>query len=266
MLLAELRHLFLRLRVLVLLVVLFALPVFLAIAVKASGGPSSGRGPAFVDQVSHNGVFAAFAGLTVALPFFLPLTVAIVAGDAIAGEASLGTLRYVLTRPSGRARLLLVKGTTVVAFCLAGALAVVIGGLIAGAILFPLGHVIGLSGTAFSLGDGILRALFAGVLVAASLLGLAAIGMFISTLTDVPVGAMAATLGMAILSTVLDAVPQVSAIHPWLITHNWFTFGDILRSPITWHGIGRDLLVQGGYIVVFGAAAWARFTTKDVLA
>ena len=266
MLRAELWHLFRRTRILVLLVVLLLLPVLLTVAIKVSGGPSSGRGPAFLDQVSHNGVFAALAGLTVALPFFLPLTVAIVAGDTIAGEASLGTLRYVLTRPSGRGRLLAVKGATVVAFCVVAAIVVALGGLIAGSILFPIGNVIGLSGTSFSLADGILRALFAAVIVGASLLGLAAIGLFISTLTDVPVGAMAATVGAAILSTVLDSVPQVSAIHPWLFTQHWFAFGDLLRTPISWHDIDRDLLLQAGYVVVFASLAWARFTTRDVLA
>ncbi|MGI8752903.1 MAG: ABC transporter permease [Acidimicrobiales bacterium] len=266
MLSAELVQLFRRTRTIVLLGVLLVLPILLSVAIYLSGGPGSGQGPAFLDRVSHNGVFAALAGLTVALPFFLPLTVAVVAGDTIAGEASLGTLRYVLTRPSGRGSLLAVKGATVATFCIAGALLVAIGGLIAGSILFPIGNVIGLSGTSFSLGEGVLRTLLAAVIVGASLLGLASIGMFISTLTDVPVGAMAATVGVAVLSSVLDAVPQVHAIHPWLFTHNWFAFGDVLRTPVSWHNIVRDLLLQAGYIAVFASAAWARFTTRDVLA
>ncbi|MGH9061080.1 MAG: ABC transporter permease, partial [Acidimicrobiales bacterium] len=68
------------------------------------------------------------------------------------------------------------------------------------------------------------------------------------------------------LSQILDAVPQVHAIHPWLFTHQWMSFGDLLRAPVEWHSIGRDLLLQAGYIAVFGAATWARFTTRDVLA
>ncbi len=266
MLITELRHLFRRTRVVVLLAVMFLIPVLLAVAVAISGGPSSGRGPSFLDRVSHNGVFAALAGLTVALPFFLPLTVAVVAGDTIAGEASLGTLRYLLARPAGRLRLLLIKAAATVTYCLAAALAVAVGGLIAGAILFPIRNLTTLSGTTISLADGIGRTLLAAVVVGASLLGLAAIGMFISTLTDVPVGAMAATAGLAVLSQILDAVPQVHAIHPWLFTHQWMAFGDLFRSPVDWHGVGRDLLLQVGYIAVFGTAAWARFTTRDVLA
>jgi ABC-2 type transport system permease protein len=266
MLLAELGALFRRTRVRVLLAVLVAVPFLLAVAVRVSGGPNPGGGPTFLDRVSHNGVFAALAGLVVTVPFFLPLTVAVVAGDAIAGEASLGTLRYLLARPAGRSRLLGTKSAGIVAFCLVAALAVAAGGLIGGAIFFPLGRVVTLSGTTVSLGAGIWRTLLAALVVAGSLLGLGAIGLFLSTLTDAPVGAMAATVGFAVLSAVLESVPEVSFLHPWLFTQGWESFSDLLRVPVQWAGIRHDLLLQLGYVAVFGSAAWARFTTKDVLA
>ncbi|HLH45559.1 MAG TPA: ABC transporter permease subunit [Acidimicrobiales bacterium] len=266
MLLAELRMLYRRTMVRVLLIVLFLIPVLLAVAVRFSGGPGAGQGPTFLDQVSHNGVFAALAGLTVCITFFLPLTVAVVAGDTIAGESSLGTLRYLLTRPAGRVRLLGVKAATVVAYTLSAALAVAIGGLAAGAALFPIGPVVGLSGTPLSLGDGIARSLLAAVIVGASLLGLAAVGMFVSTLINSPVGAMVITAGIEVAGLVIQGVPQLGFAHPWLFNHHWLAFGDVLRTPIYWSNIGRDLLLQVGYVAVFGAAAWARFTTRDVLA
>ncbi|MGH9077374.1 MAG: ABC transporter permease [Acidimicrobiales bacterium] len=266
MLLAELHTLFRRARVRALLAVLFLIPFLLTVAVRLSGGPSAGDGPTFLDRVAHNGVFAALAGLAVTIPFFLPLTVAVVAGDAIAGEASVGTLRYLLARPAGRVRLLGVKSATLLAYCVLAGLVVAAGGLVGGAIFFPVGRVLTLSGTTVSLAEGIWLSFLAAVVVGTSLLGLAAIGLFISTLTDVPVGAMAATVGIAVLSAVLDAVPQVSYLHPWLFTHDWQAFPDLLRVPIVWSSIDRDLLLQLGYVVVFAAAAWARFTTKDVLA
>jgi ABC-2 type transport system permease protein len=69
-----------------------------------------------------------------------------------------------------------------------------------------------------------------------------------------------------ILSGVLDAIPQLHAIHPWLLTDDWTSFTDALRTQIPWQGITRNLERQVAYIAVFGSAAWARFTTKDVLA
>src|SRR5437763_5698432 len=124
MLFAELGHLFRRRRVHALLVVLALVPTAIVVAVKLSGGPDHGDGPTFLNQVTHNGVFAALAALTITLPVFLPLAVSIVAGDAVAGEAGLGTLRYLLVRPAGRTRLLVAKAITIVVFCFPATLAV----------------------------------------------------------------------------------------------------------------------------------------------
>lgn len=265
MLLSELKLSFGRLRTRALLIGLAAIPSLLVLAVKLSGGPDNGNGPTFLAQVSHNGVFAALAGLTVVIPFFLPLAVAVVAGDTIAGEASLGTLRYLLARPVSRTRLLVAKLVSASVFCIAASLAVVVTGLVLGSIVFPIGDVSTLSGTSISLGNGVLRAGAAAGVVGVSMLGLAAIGLFISTLTDSPVGAIAACAGVAITSQILDAIPQLSAIHPFLLTHQWLSFGDLMRTPIAWGNIGDNLLLQLGWTAVFGLAAWARMTTKDVL-
>jgi ABC-2 type transport system permease protein len=266
MLLAELRHLFGRRRVQALLVILALVPTGVVIALRVSGGPGGGEGPAFLGQVTNNGVFASLAALTITLPIFLPLAVAIVAGDAVAGEASLGTLRYLLVRPAGRSRLLAVKSAAVVVFCLAAPIVVAGAGLVVGSILFPVGRVTTLSGDTLSIASAAVRIAGAAGLVGVSLLGLAAIGLFASTLTDIPIGAIAATLGMVILAGVLGTIPQLSAIHPWLLTNGWLSFGDLLRSHVTWTAITRNVALQAGYGLVFGAAAWARLTTKDILA
>jgi len=76
---------------------------------------------------------------------------------------------------------------------------------------------------------------------------------------------MASTVGLAITSQILDAIPQVSAIHPWLPTHYWLAFGDLLREPVDLSLMTRGLLLQLAYVLVFASAAWARFTTRDVL-
>lgn len=266
MLRAETAALLRRARSRALFVLLFAFPVFLAIAVSISGGPPNGAGPTFLDRASHSGVFTALAGLVVMMPFFIPLSVSIVAGDAIAGEASMGTLRYLLVRPSGRGRLLAVKAVVVAGFCLAAALIVVVAGLLAGVVLFAHGPVVTLSGTTIPFLDGVGRALLSAVVVGASMWGLAAIGLFISTVTDVPIAAMAITLGIVIFSAILDSISQVDFLHPWLLTNYWTAFTDLARDPMRWHLVWKDIVLQVGYMAVFGAGAWARMVTRDVLA
>jgi ABC-2 type transport system permease protein len=264
--LVEARTVFGRARVRALLLVLAAVPVLLALIVYFAGGPAAGAGPSFLDRVQHNAVFTALAGLTVTMPFFVPLTIAVVAGDAIAGEASLGTLRYLVARPAGRARLLAAKGVVLGLFCLAAALAVIVAGLAAGVAFFPHGQVVTLSGTTVPFVDGVGRTLLAGLVVGLSMFGYAAVGLFVSTLTDVPIAAMAVAVGAAIVVAILDSVSELSFLHPWLFTNYWTAFADLARDPVRWHNIWKDLVLQAGYVAVFGAAAWARMTTRDVLA
>ncbi|MFJ5949950.1 ABC transporter permease [Streptomyces noursei] len=266
---SELGTTFRRWRTLVLLAVLAAVPVLVGVAVRIQAGRSGGgdgRGPAFLTAVTGNGLFLVFTALAVTLPVFLPMAVGVIAGDAVAGEAHTGTLRYLLVAPAGRGRLLLAKFGTVVAFCLAGTLVVALSALATGALLFPLGDVTLLSGTSISLGEGLLRALAIAGVVALSLLGVAALGLFVSTLTDSGVAAMATTVGLVLTAQILDGIPQLQAIQPYLFPHYWLSFADLLRDPVYWDGIQRDLGLQALYAAVFGSAAWARFTTRDVTA
>jgi ABC-2 type transport system permease protein len=262
---SELLTLFRRRRTWAMIGALALIPVLIGIALRVAGPAPSGRGPAFLGQITENGLFVGMTALVVAIPLFLPLTIGVVAGDTIAGEASHGTLRYLLIAPAGRIRLLLVKYTGAAVFCAAATLTVVIAGTIVGWVLFPIGPVTLLSGVTVSVGEALLRFLAIAAYVTVSLLGLSAIGLFLSTLTTVPVGAMAATAILAVVSQIVDALPQLEALHPWLFTHYWLGFGDLLREPPVWDSFVDNAVLQAGYVVVFGALAIGRFLTKDVL-
>ncbi len=263
---SELTVLFRRRRTWAMLLALAAVPVLIAVAVRLTSSPvAPGRGPPFLDRVTQNGLFVAITAMVVCIPLFLPLTIGVVAGDTIAGEAGLGTLRYLLVAPAGRVRLLVVKYAGAAVFCLAATLTIVVSGAAIGAALFPVGPVTLLSGDTIGVGESVLRSLLIAGYVTVSMLGLSAIGLFISTLTDVPVGAMAATIVVSVVSQVLDALPQLDWLHPWLFSHYWLDFADLLRQPIEWSSFGTNALLQGGYLLVFGALAYGRFVTKDIL-
>jgi ABC-2 type transport system permease protein len=262
---SELKVLFRRRRTWALLLALAAVPVLIAVAVRLSSAVPPGRGPAFLDRISQNGLFVGVTASVVCIPLFLPLTIGVVAGDTVAGEAGLGTLRYLLVAPAGRVRLLLVKYAGAAVFCLAAPLVVAGTGAAIGALLFPIGPVPLLSGDVIGVGESLLRLLFIAAYISVSLLGLSAVGLFLSTLTDVPVGAMAATIVLAVVSQVLDVLPQLEWLHPWLFSHYWLGFADLLRQPISWDSFGSNALLQAGYLAIFGALAYSRFATKDVL-
>jgi ABC-2 type transport system permease protein len=264
---SELRIVFGRRRNLALLGVLAAIPVVLAIAIKVSSGPDDdggGGGPGFFEAITSNGLFVAFAALAATLPLFLPLAVAAASGDAIAGEANQGTLRYLLTIPAGRTRLLLTKYAAVVIFGLSATALVALAGVVSGLALFGGGEVILLSGTTTSLVDGVWRLALSVLYLSAGFAALGAIGMFVSTLTEQPIAAIVATIGVEVLMFILDQIPQLAWLHPWLLVDWWTAFGDLLRDPISTEAISRGLLTALAYTVVFLAAAWARFRSKDI--
>lgn len=262
---SELRLLFGRRRNQILLLVLALVPVLIGVAIRVSTGEAEpGEGPPFLDRVSGNGMFLAFTGLATVVPFFLPLTVGVVSGDAVAGEAQAGTLRYLLTVPVSRARVLAVKYGALVVFAVAASLLVAAVGLVVGWALFPTGDVTLLSGTSISATSAIWRSVLVALYVATSLAGLAAIGLAVSTFTEVPVGAMATTVVLAITSQILDAIPQLSWLHPWLFSHHWLAFGDLLRDPVPTGVMVDGLLLQAGWIVVALSIAYSRFTTRDI--
>ncbi|WP_097874005.1 ABC transporter permease [Streptomyces sp. ms184] len=272
---SEITTLLRRHRTYALLAVLAAVPVLIGIAVRietggggggGEGGEGGGAGPAFLAQVTNNGFFLVFAALAATLPVFLPMAVGVVAGDAIAGEANGGTLRYLLVAPAGRTRLLLVKYASVLVFCLVATLVVAVSALAVGALLFPVGDVTTISGTRIGFGEGLVRAALTALVVAVSLTGFAAIGLFVSTLTGSGIGAMAATVGLLITVQILDSIPQLSGVHPYLFAHYWMSFADVLREPVYWDDLSRNFQLQGLYVAVFGSAAWARFTAKDITA
>src|SRR5580692_9177870 len=104
---SELRITFFRRRNQLLLLVAALFPLLIGIGLKVAapqGGGGGGRGPgasgaAYFSQLAGNGVFLSFVALSLLLILVLPVVVAVVAGDSIAGEAGYGTLRYLLAVP-----------------------------------------------------------------------------------------------------------------------------------------------------------------------
>lgn len=261
---SELRLIFGRRRNQAGLLVLAAVPVLIAVAVKVSSPGRGGDGPDFFSSITENGLFVALASLTLELGLFLPLAVAAISGDSVAGEANTGTLRYLLTVPVPRARMLAVKYLAIVIFSVAATLTVTVTGIVMGLALFGGGNMTLLSGTQVGFGEGLLRVLLATLYLSLCFASLGAVGLFVSTLTEQPIGAMIAVVIFSTASFILDSIPQIGWLHPFLITHNWLAFGDLFRSPIAWDGLQQGVYVAAAYVLVFWLAGWARFAGKDV--
>jgi len=244
--------------------ILAVFPIIIAVATKVSPPGASAEDPGFFGSIVSNGFFVALAALTVEIALFLPLAVAAISADAIASEANTGTLRYLLTVPVGRTRLILVKFTSILIFAFAATLLVAGVGLLAGLILFGGGKVTLLSGAQVPLINGVLRLLLVCAYLTICLTALGTVGLFISTLTEQPIAATIAVMILTIASAIMDNIPQLSWVHEYLISHHWTAFAAFLRDPIDWGAVGPGLLSALIYTAVFGTAAWARLSNRDI--
>ena len=262
----ELTRLLTRRRTWLTIALLAGLPVVVGVFLRWTGiGPRPGQGPALLSEVLENGLLFPAAALALVLPIFLPVATAVISGDTVAGEAQQGTLRYLLTRPVSRTRLLVAKLASTVVFVALAVVAVAVVGLASGALLFGIEPVSAtLSGTELTTAQVVARTLLAMAYVGISMLGLASIAIFASTRTDSSLAAALAALATFVISQVLDLIDATRAIRPYLPTHDWFAFIDLFRDPILWHDVVRGVGLQVVYMVVFLGAAWASFSTKDI--
>jgi ABC-2 type transport system permease protein len=261
------------------LLLLCGLPVLVAVFVAVTHlAPPPGQGPALLSAVLSSGSLYPAAALAIVLPIFLPVAVAVVAGDSIAGEAGSGTLRYLLARPVGRTRLLAAKLVALIVYTLSAVILVAVTAYLTGIALFGAQPVVAtpgglttsdiaatsLSGSGLTPADIALRTIGAVAFIAVSMLGVGAIALFLSTITDSALGAALGALAALITSEVLVSLNAASAVNPYLPTRYWLAWIDFFRDPIVWRNIERGFAVQAAYVVVFLAASWAHFATKDI--
>jgi len=273
----ELRKLARRPRTWATLLLLDLLPTVVAVLLAVTHlGPRPGQGPAFLSAVLANGTLFSVAALAIVLPLFLPVAVAVIAGDSIAGEAQSGTLRYLLTRPVGRSRLLVAKLISVLVFVLVAVVLVAGTGFVVGKLLLggqPVSAatvvtsgstVTSVSGSTLGAGQVAVRTLLAVGYVALSMLGVAAMALLLSTFTDSPLSASLGALAFLIGSSLLLTLDAARGLAPYLPTRYWLSFIDLFRDPILWRNVERGVLLQLAYVAVLLGAAWANFSTKDI--
>ncbi|HVL85851.1 MAG TPA: ABC transporter permease [Pseudonocardia sp.] len=270
----ELRLMLRRRRVWLCWALLCALPALVAVLLATTGlAPAPGQGPAFLSAVVSDGRLYPAAALALVLPVLLPITVAVVAGDTVAGEATAGTLRYLLVRPVGRLRLLVAKLVSVAVFVLLAVALVTVTSYAVGVAAFGSGEnaalgggggVTSLSGVVLTPLDLVARTALTVGYLALCMLALGALGLFFSTLTDSPLAAALGVLALVVTSSALLPLDAAAAAHDYLPTRHWLAWIDLYRVPVAWGSVRDGAAVQAAYVLLAFGAAWANFATKDV--
>ena len=262
-----------RVRTLVVVAVLIALPTLIVVAIKARGDrPGRGQnGEGLFRLAQQSGLLVPAAVLGVASGFLLVVIAGLLAGDSVASDSAWGNLRYVLMRPVSRTRLLLAKAAVAAALIWACVIVVALTALVAGLIAFgshpvtvPLVSGGGVGSFTLSTTTVLVRVAVGTAYVAFGFTALLAIGTFMSTLTDTPTGAIGATIGIYIVSEILDGIDQLGEVRYGFPTHYLSAWQPLLTEN-RWSGdIAAGIIVQLAYLVVFGAAAIIWFRRKDI--
>jgi len=266
---AELRWIFRRPRTLAVLGLLALVPIVIGIGltlVNRSVGTNapSDSGAALLSSAINNALVLPIAAMVMTLTLLLPLASAMAGADAIAGEASHGTLRGWLLAPVSRGRLLAVKAFGVATVSVVAVLAMSITGFATGLVIGGTDSLFTLSGTTLSVGQAMLRILLAGGWIVLQLWAVGAIALAVSSWTEHPMLVVASVLAGNIVFTILGFLDSLKWLHPFLLTQNWaLAPADVLQDPMSTAMLGEGALRAACYIVVGLSLAYARLVTRD---
>lgn len=256
---------------------MFAVAVTVALEATGSGRTERvGDIPLFIIP-STSGFSVPVIVLSSTMKFFLPLAVAIFAGEAVAGEAGWGSLRYALARPISRTRYLASKLVVALSFSLVAVALVVLSALAVGTAAFGWHAFIAADGStstvvhsavqtfapAVTLGKLALATLY----VAAGMTSIFAFAFLLSTLTNRSFVAVVGGVGLTILSRVLnsDYLPGVAVLNRYMPNNDIDLWLHLFQKPSLTAGMAHFLLLQVVYVSVFLAVAWWWFVRKDIL-
>jgi ABC-2 type transport system permease protein len=258
---AELRWVLRRPRTLVMLGVFALVPVLISIGVAVGDGTDHG----LIGAVAGNGLVLPVVAITVALALLLPLAVAMVAADAIAGEAAHGTLRGLLLAPVGRLRLVGMKAFGVLVVAILAVLALAVVGTVAGLVVVgnAEGQLVTLSGTTLGFGEALGRVAVVVAWTIGQLAAVGAVALAVSALTEHPSIVVASVLGGLIVFGVLSAIPALEWLQPYLLTTGWTASVDVLRDPMPRDGLLLSTLRAFCYLALGAGLTVFRMLRRD---
>ena len=242
-------------------------PVLLALAFALTTGDGDGGGgdpTGLFDLTRLSALNFTITCVAATAPFLLLSVIALFTGDPVSSEASWGSLRYLLTRPVSRTRLLGRKLVVGLGLSVAAGLVVVVSGLIAGTIAFGWGPVETPFG-ALAEGEAVVRILAILGYVLWNGAWVACLAFALSVVTDEPVGAVAGTIVLVIVVQILDNITALGDVRQWLPVHESAAWLGLLADPPRWGDLVRGMWLQIPWAALFLGFAWWRFLRRDVL-
>lgn len=245
---------------------LVAIPLVVMTALLVNGGPDRGGArPELVDVASSSALNFALFMLLATSQFLLVVVVSLFAGDAVASEGQWGSLRYLLTRPIPRFRLLRTKLVVAGLYSTAAVLLVPLASLVMGTIAFGWSAVQTPLAGALGVNTGLSRLALGTAYVVATMAVVVSLAFLFSTMTDAPLTAVGGAVVLVVVSEILDQVSALGSIRNGLPTHYWLAWLDLLVDPVDASKMTTGLLEMVPWVVVPLVLAFLNFRRKDVL-
>jgi ABC-2 type transport system permease protein len=215
-------------------------------------------------QITQSGLATPVLMLEFQAYFMLPLIAALVAGDIVAAEDGNGTLKTILTRSVDRGQVFAAKAIAALTY---GASAVFLSAIVAttgGIASWGFHPIRTLSGSFVSASEGLLLVFAANGCYLVPLATVACIGVLLSTATRNSTAAAVGTVGFVILLYILQGIPGLEGIKPYLLTEQFQAWHGLLRTPTDWTPIWHSAWVCALYAVPSLFAAYLVFLRRDV--
>ena len=200
----------------------------------------------------------------------VPLLIALIGGDMIAGEANMGTLRLLISKPISRTSLLLGKFTATAIYTMMLLLWMAFLALFFSVLVFGTGDLMIFKSDQIVLikkADILWRYVAAFVFAAIAMLTVAALSFFLSLFAENSIGPIVTTMSVIIVCTILTTMdlPLFNAIKPFLFSSHMLGWKGFFDDPVNYPAIIKSAGILVIHIIGFVGAAVVVFRKKDVL-
>lgn len=222
-----------------------------------------------IDGKVLNGYLICFIILQ-ALLVHVPLLIALVAGDMIAGEANMGTLRLLLTKPVSRTQLLMGKFAATLVYTILLLVWMALLALVVPILVFGTGDLLNLKSDQAIILEGadiLWRYMAAFGFAAIAMSMVASLAFFLSLFAENSIGPIVATMSIIIVCTILSSldIPIFTALRPYLFTTHMLGWKGFFDDPVHYPAVLRSAGVLLLHIILLFSATVYIFRRKDIL-
>ncbi len=204
------------------------------------------------------------------LAVHIPFLITLVAGDLLAGEATAGTYRMLLTRPVSRAKILASKFLSGIIYSNLLVLWLAAMSLGLGILILDVGELIVVKSNSiiiFAREDVLWRFLLAYGFAALSMCVVTSLAFFFSSLVENAIGPIISTMAVIIVFIIISAIDVefFQNIKPYLFTNHMMNWRAIFDDPVDLKRLTESTVILLGHIIVLYSITFYIFRKKDIL-